>query len=60
MRKKDRQKFIDHMEDFGDTWTDEEVESVYGKKTLHEAIDDRMSLLGQFSNNIGKILNRKK
>ena len=57
MTKQERQEFIERMEEFGDIWEDEDVERVYGNKSLEEALKDRMGDMKAFANIIGMMLN---
>lgn len=51
--------FIETMEEIGDTeWTPESVQEEYGDMTLAEALADRKSIISQFGDIIGTILNR--
>lgn len=58
MRCDEIDSFIDAMEDFGDQWEPEDVERVYGDKTLEEALDDRRHDLLWLGGIIGTLLNR--
>lgn len=64
MRKQDIQTFIEEMDDMGDKWTEEQVEEVYGNKSLDEALDSRRSEVNMHLNNIANAflgtLNNKK
>ncbi len=57
MTKAERQEFIERMEEIGDVWEDEDVERVYGKKSLEEALNDRMGDIKAFASIIGTALN---
>lgn len=57
MRKDEIAAFIDAMEDMGDEWEEEDVERVYGDKTLEEALEDRRSDLSWLGNIIGNLFN---
>ena len=58
MTKAEIATFIETMEEFGDNWTEEQVEDVYGNRTLEEALADRKSATAKFADIIGKVLNR--
>lgn len=58
MRKKDIRIFIEAMEEIGDNWTEEQVEEVYGDKSLEEALEDRKANVENLMDIIGKIINR--
>lgn len=58
MNKSEINQFIEEMEEIGDEWTPEEVESVYGEKSLEEAINDRKGSVGIFFDIIGKVINK--
>lgn len=57
MTKQEIKNFIDEMKTIGDEWTAQQVEDVYGDLTLSDALTDRKASIGQFVNNIGKIIN---
>lgn len=58
MRKKDIRIFIEAMEEIGDNWKEEQVEEVYGDKSLKEALEDRKANVENLMDIIGKIINR--
>lgn len=58
MKKKEIAEFIEEMESIGDIWTPEQVEDVYGKYSLTEALADRKNALGIFFDIVGKVINR--
>lgn len=58
MTKTEINTFIETMEEFGDIWTADQVEEVYGNITLKEAIADRKSLHEKMADLIGKVINR--
>lgn len=58
MTKQEIQEFIDRMEEIGDVWSEEQVEDVFGKKSLEEALKERRSQIGSFFDIIGKAINR--
>ena len=53
MRKKDIRIFIEAMEKIGDNWTEEQVEEIYGDKSLEEALEDRKANVGSLMESIG-------
>lgn len=58
MNKQEINKFIEQMEEIGDIWTSEQVEDVYGKTTLEEALKDRKSNIEGLFGIINKVLNK--
>lgn len=50
--------FIETMEELGDPWTVDQVEDVYGDKSLEEAITDRKAANAMFDSIIGTVINR--
>ena len=48
MTKAEINEFIETMGEIGDEWTPEEVERVYGNKSLQDALGDRKANLGKF------------
>ena len=58
MTKAEINTFIETMEEFGDIWTADQVEEVYGSSTLDEAIADRRSSHEKMADLIGKGINR--
>lgn len=58
MTKTEINTFIETMEEFGDVWTTDQVEEVYGNNTLNEAIADRRSSHEKMADLIGKVINR--
>lgn len=58
MKKSEIAEFIESMEEIGDSWTEEQVEEVYGDKSLEEALEDRKANVGNLIDIIGKIINR--
>lgn len=58
MTKAEINTFIETMEEFGDIWTADQVEEVYGSSTLKEAIADRKSSHEKMEDLIGKVINR--
>lgn len=58
MTKTEINTFIETMEEFGDVWTADQVEEVYGNSTLDEAIADRRSSHEKMADLIGKVINR--
>lgn len=57
MTKAEIEVFIERMEEIGDIWKAEDVERVYGNRTLDEALKDRMGDIYAFGNIIGTVLN---
>ncbi len=60
MNKNEIKEFIEQMEETGDIWEEDEVELVYGKSSLDDALKDRKSALGSFFDIISKTLNNNK
>ena len=58
MTKIDIDTFIERMEEIGDVWEPEDVERVYGNRTLEDALEDRMGDMMAFGNIIATIINR--
>lgn len=58
MTKAEINTFIETMEEFGDIWTADQVEEVYGSSTLKEAIADHKSSHEKMADLIGKVINR--
>lgn len=58
MTKAEINTFIETMEEFGDVWTADQVEEVYGNSALEEAIADRKSSHEKMAGLIGKVINR--
>lgn len=58
MTKAEINTFIETMEEFGDIWTADQVEEVYGSSTLKEAIADRKSSHEKMADLIGEVINR--
>lgn len=56
MTKVEINTFIETMEEFGDIWTADQVEEVYGNSTLKEAIADRKSSHEKMADLIGKVI----
>lgn len=57
MTKNETEVFIEEMESIGDIWEPEDVERVYGDKSLEDSIEDRKSQLNEFFNIIGTVIN---
>ena len=57
MTKGEINTFIETMEEFGDIWTADQVEEIYGSSTLEEAIADRKSSHEKMADLIGKVIN---
>ena len=58
MTKAEISEFIERMEEIGDIWEEADVKRVYGKKSLQEALDDRMGDMNAFANIISMVVNR--
>lgn len=58
MNKNEINQFIEEMEEIGDKWTPEEVESVYGNKKLEDALEDRKGAIGIFCDIVDKVINK--
>ena len=58
MTKIDIDTFIERMEEIGDVWEPEDVERVYGDRTLEDALEDRMGDMMAFGNIISTLINR--
>ena len=58
MKKTEVNEFIEQMGAIGDEWTEEQVEDVYGKHSLEEALEDRKSSVGKMFDIIETVLNR--
>ncbi|WP_026514231.1 hypothetical protein [Butyrivibrio sp. LB2008] len=56
MNSRERKYFIERMEEMGDIWEDEDVKRVYGRKSLEEALSDRMSDMQAFANIMGMVI----
>jgi hypothetical protein len=59
MKKNEINEFIERMEEIGDVWTPEQVESVYADVDLDEALKKRQGEISIFGSIIGTILNNK-
>lgn len=58
MTKTEINTFIETMEEIGDIWTPEQVEDVYGDKTLDEALIDRKSACDKLGDIISIIIHQ--
>ena len=58
MTKTEIDAYIERMEEIGDVWEPEDVERVYGDRTLKDALEDRMGDMMAFGNIISTIINR--
>ena len=56
MKRSEIAEFIESMEKIGDSWTEEQVEDVYGDMSLKEALADRKVSVGRMIDIIGKII----
>ena len=59
MTKTEINTFIERMEEIGDVWESEDVERVYGDRTLDDALEDRMGDIMAFGNIMAAVINRK-
>lgn len=59
MTKDEMITFIEMASEFGDIWTDEQVEMVYGNTSLEDAIEDRKEHLIAFRNMLFKPISRE-
>lgn len=57
MTKAEITEFIERMEEIGDVWEEADVKRVYGKKSLQEALDDRMNDMHVFANIMSMVIN---
>lgn len=60
MTKTEIETFIERMEEIGDVWEEEDVERVYGDRSLEEALEDRMGDMMAFGNIISTVINSRK
>lgn len=58
MNKIEIDTFIETTGEFGDVWTVEQVQDVYGDKPLDEALADRRASYEHMSNIIGNSINK--
>lgn len=58
MTKAEINTFIETMEEIGDIWTPEQVEDIYGDKTLDEALADRKSACNKLGDIISTIIHQ--
>lgn len=58
MNKIEIDTFIETTGEFGDVWTVEQVQDVYGDKSLDEALADRRVSYEHISNIIGNSINK--
>lgn len=58
MNKIEIDTFIETTGEFGDVWTVEQVQDVYGNKSLDEALADRRVSYEHMSNIIGNSINK--
>lgn len=56
MTKTEMNEFIEIMGEIGDVWEVEDVERVYGDKSLEDALNARKTSIGMLFNNIGILL----
>ncbi len=57
MNKTEIHIFIDEMKHIGDVWEPDDVERVYGDKTLDEALADRKEAIDDMTNILNIITN---
>ena len=57
MNKNEIKEFIEQMEEVGDIWDEEQVERVYGKMSLKDALHDRKSAVSMLFDILGKAIN---
>ena len=50
--------FMKKMEEIGDVWKKTDVERVYGKMSLEDALQDRMTDINWFADIISKVAKR--
>ena len=60
MTKMDIDTFIERMEEIGDVWEPEDVERVYGDRSLNDVLEDRMGDMMAFGNIMAAVINRKR
>lgn len=58
MNKVEIDTFIETTGEFGDVWTIEQVQDVYGDKTLSEALADRRVSYEHMASIIGNTINK--
>ena len=58
MNKIEIDTFIETTGEFGDVWTTEQVQDVYGDKSLDEALADRRASYEHMSNIIGNSIGK--
>lgn len=58
MNKVEIDTFIETTGEFDDVWTVEQVQDVYGDKSLDEALADRRASYEHISNIIGNSINK--
>ena len=58
MTKTEINTFIETMEEIGDIWTPEQVEDIYGDKTLDETLMDRKSACDKLGDIISTIIHQ--
>ena len=60
MTKAEIEIFIERMEETGDVWEPDDVERVYGDRSLNDALEDRMGDMMAFGNIMAAVINRKR
>lgn len=58
MNKREINDFIKEMEIIGDEWTLEQVDAVYGKTSLKDALKHRKAEIESFFDTIGEVISR--
>ncbi len=56
MTKAEINTFIETMKEIGDKWSPDQVEEIYGDKTLDEALSSRQSQVSSFLNALGQAI----
>lgn len=56
MTKSEINNFIETMKQIGDEWTPDQVEEIYGDKTLDEALSSRKKQVSTFLNALGQAI----
>lgn len=56
MTKSEINIFIETMKQIGDEWTPDQVQEIYGDKTLDEALSSRKKQVSTFLNALGQAI----
>lgn len=56
MTKSEINIFIETMKQIGDEWTPDQVQEIYGNKTLDEALSSRKKQVSTFLNALGQAI----